>query len=536
MKRLLCVLLVSPTILFAGVESVTIDSKSKQMLNPLLKFGSGNTVNATGATLIGFPTGTGNVISSGMPLLDQIAVWTDATHIKGVTTIKGGTTGQVLQKSSNTDYDYVWATVVNPTPTATATSTPSATATATATPTPIASTTPGGSTTQIQYNNANTFGGVSSLTYDGTIPATITLGQTAPFDPKLGLWLRNTTAATLNNSQSSPSIEFSGNAWNTNSNTSIPIDFRLQNYTSSAAITDSNLTLEYQISGGGWNTLMQFEAPTQVVFVSGDFGVSGISEAPTFLATLDYVNGVKLFPNATGPGNNLDVQTSIANNPTAINITPNGTYANAPAILSLFSTDYVSDATNYSQFAFIAKGSADTYHTIAALKGGSGVVHPINIGATNSLSTTQLVIGTDGGVSVGTGTQAGSTNLLVDGTITGRIVQKVTFVVDAGGVLTTGTKNPIKITHGGTLLGWTMMAKPSGSVTADIFRAADGAGLPVTSIVGAGTKPAISSNVENSSTSFTSWTSTTLTAKDNLAISLSGISTSTYTELTLYFQ
>lgn len=117
------------------------------------------------------------------------------------------------------------------------------------------------------------------------------------------------------------------------------------------------------------------------------------------------------------------------------------------------------------------------------------------------------------------------------------VTHSVTFVVDgAGGVLTSGTKNPIKIPYGGTLTGWLIIGKPSGSVTADIFRSADGAGLPVTSIVGAGTKPSLSSAVENSSTSFTSWTSTTLTAKDNLAISLSGISTSTYVAVTLYYQ
>jgi hypothetical protein len=102
--------------------------------------------------------------------------------------------------------------------------------------------------------------------------------------------------------------------------------------------------------------------------------------------------------------------------------------------------------------------------------------------------------------------------------------------------LTTGTKNPIKIPYGGTLTGWVLIGTPSGSVTIDIFRAADGAGLPVTSIVGAGTKPALSSAVENSATTFTSWTSTTLTAKDNLAISLSGITATTYVALTLYYQ
>jgi hypothetical protein len=93
------------------------------------------------------------------------------------------------------------------------------------------------------------------------------------------------------------------------------------------------------------------------------------------------------------------------------------------------------------------------------------------------------------------------------------------------------------VPFGGTLAGWVMTCKPSGSVTADVFRSANTAGLPVTSIVGgSGTKPAVSTNVENSSTSFTSWTSTTITAKDNLCISLSGITTATYVQLTLYYQ
>jgi len=114
----------------------------------------------------------------------------------------------------------------------------------------------------------------------------------------------------------------------------------------------------------------------------------------------------------------------------------------------------------------------------------------------------------------------------------------VTFVVDGGGgVLQTGTQHAVKIPYGGTLTGWLLIGSPSGSVTVDILRAADGAGLPVTSIIGgSGTKPSLSSAVENSSTSFTSWTSTTLTAKDNMAISLSGVSTATYCALTLYYQ
>ena len=118
------------------------------------------------------------------------------------------------------------------------------------------------------------------------------------------------------------------------------------------------------------------------------------------------------------------------------------------------------------------------------------------------------------------------------------LYNSVSFIVDgSGSVLTTGTKNPVKIPVGGALKGWYLMGKPSGSVTVDVFRAASGAGLPVTSIIGGGgTKPSLSSAVENSSTSFTGWTSTTLTAGDNLAVSLSGISTATYCVLTLYYK
>lgn len=101
---------------------------------------------------------------------------------------------------------------------------------------------------------------------------------------------------------------------------------------------------------------------------------------------------------------------------TNIGFVPNGSVANYPSILSFFSTDFIADGTNYSEMAFLSKGTADTYHAIVSLKGGSGTLHPMNIEATNSAGATpQLVIGIDGGVSIGTGNAAGSTNLNVAG-------------------------------------------------------------------------------------------------------------------------
>ncbi len=178
-----------------------------------------------------------------------------------------------------------------------------------------------------------------------------------------------------------------------------------------------------------------------------------------------------------------------------------------------------------------ATASAGTDYTDNAFKtiavsGQSDVVADSAADTLTFAAGTNITLTTNASTDTVTITAAGSAQ-----------VHAVTMAVDgSGSVLSTGTKNAIKIPFGGTLTGWLLNGSPSGSVTVDIFRSADGAGLPVTSIVGGGgTKPSLSSATENSSTSFTSWTSTTLTAKDNLAISLSGITASTYVSLTLYF-
>ncbi len=116
------------------------------------------------------------------------------------------------------------------------------------------------------------------------------------------------------------------------------------------------------------------------------------------------------------------------------------------------------------------------------------------------------------------------------------IYQKVTFTTNGLGiVLSAGTKLPIKISPGGTLVKWTAMCSPSGSVSWDLLRSSNSGGLPVTSMVGVGTKPAISSSTENHGT-ITDWDSMVLVDNDNLNITLSGISTCTWAEITLYWQ
>lgn len=186
----------------------------------------------------------------------------------------------------------------------------------------------------------------------------------------------------------------------------------------------------------------------------------------------------------------------------------------------------------------VAGGGAPITAHFLTDRSEAGLSNEVNLGALSSGILYQTVAGS---VSTPAIVTIGSGLSFVTGTLSATAQAQshsITFVVDgSGSVVSSGTKNPVKIPFGGTLTGWLLIGSPSGSVTVDILRAADGAGLPVTSIIGgSGTKPALSSAVENSSTSFTNWTSTTLTAKDNLAISLSGVSTSTYCALTLYYQ
>lgn len=116
----------------------------------------------------------------------------------------------------------------------------------------------------------------------------------------------------------------------------------------------------------------------------------------------------------------------------------------------------------------------------------------------------------------------------------------VGFVVNGNGAaITTGVKTAyVKAPFGGTLTGWTLISSPSGAITIDILRSADGAGLPATSIVGGGgTKPAVAAGTQNSSTSFTGWTSTAITALDNFTVEVTAADgTVTYANLILYYR
>jgi len=91
---------------------------------------------------------------------------------------------------------------------------------------PAAKVGPGGSTTQVQYNNAGVLAGDAGLVWDNSgKKCTITKGSIGATTPGDGLLLQNTTAATNSVQQFSPSLRLSGRQFRSNSSLSKSMDF-----------------------------------------------------------------------------------------------------------------------------------------------------------------------------------------------------------------------------------------------------------------------------------------------------------------------
>src|SRR5689334_10409504 len=66
----------------------------------------------------------------------------------------------------------------------------------------------------------------------------------------------------------------------------------------------------------------------------------------------------------------------------------------------------------------------------------------------------------------------------------GTATHSVTLIIDGGGAALTATNGKmIPVLFSGTLTGYKMVCQPSGSITCDILRSAQGAGIPTASIV-----------------------------------------------------
>jgi len=138
----------------------------------------------------------------------------------------------------------------------------------------------------------------------------------------------------------------------------------------------------------------------------------------------------------------------------------------------------------------------------------------------------------------GTGSYVLSSGATFDATNATSLPHSVSFTVDGGGAaLTTGVQAVIvNALYAGTVSSWTVTASPADTITFDILRSAAGGAAPSTSMVGAGTKPALASGVDANSAP-ASWTSTAITARDNFKCQITAVGgTATSATVTLYYK
>ena len=267
----------------------------------ILTASSGNWISAA-------PTGVQN---SGTPTANQLPIWVDATHIKGVTALTGGTVGQALIKNSSTDYDWNWATVAGGGGGGTVTSFSAGnfsplftTSVATATTTPALTFTASSAAANQWFGNdtassaASTFNAIGALTATNDTNVTLTLGGspgTALLNPaSLTLGWTGTLAIARGGTGAATtgSNTFFGN--NTSTTGSAPAFTTMGDMT---AVNDTNVTLTL---GGtplasltksvsltlGWTGVLPVTrggTGAATVPANSYFGnASGVTAAPTF--------------------------------------------------------------------------------------------------------------------------------------------------------------------------------------------------------------------------------------------------------------
>jgi len=114
----------------------------------------------------------------------------------------------------------------------------------------------------------------------------------------------------------------------------------------------------------------------------------------------------------------------------------------------------------------------------------------------------------------------------------------ITFIIDGGGgVITTGIKGDIEVPFSCTLVSATLLADASGAIVVDIWKD-DYSAYPPTDADsmpgGSGTPPTISaSGVKSQDTSFTNWSSTSITAGQTIRVNVDSCTTITRCTLSL---
>ncbi len=374
---------------------------------------------------------------------------------------------------------------------------------------------PGGSTNQIQYNNAGAFAG-AAVTTDGT-----------------NLYVSSAAELRFGDSDNSNYVGFAASSTVTGNRAYILPDTigtagQVLKIASSPTPTANNASLTWATdetggagaSPGGLDTYVQFNdggstfggdagltynKTTDVLSVtgavnvatSGDYRINSTSVLTSTTLGSGVVNssltsvgtlGILAVDNITINGNEVSSTNTNGN----IDLNPNGT--GFVRILDDAPLRFM-DGDNSNFAAITAPTSITSDYTLTLPPAGGSLNEVIQYDAS------------------GIGTFVANTRTL-------------NFVIDGGGsVITTGKKGVAVIDGDYTVTGWSIIADQSGSIVVDVNRATY-ANFPTTSSIAGSELPTLSSAQKAEDLTLTSWT-TTLSARDVLEFEVDSVTTVT---------
>lgn len=155
----------------------------------------------------------------------------------------------------------------------------------------------------------------------------------------------------------------------------------------------------------------------------------------------------------------------------------------------------------------------------------SGVGDPTGV-VTAPIGSIYLRSDGSSGTSLYVKENTGSTGWTALGKV-GQRIGLIPYTIDGGGLaITTGIKGQINVPFACTITGWVMTADQTGSAVVDVLHSTYGAFPTTTSIAGTD-KPTISSAQKNENLTISAWTTTTLSAGDQIQFNVNSSSTVT---------
>ena len=373
--------------------------------------------------------------------------------------------------------------------------------------------TPGGSTGQIQYNNAGSFAG-AAVTTDGTNLYVSSAAQLRLGDSDNSNYVGLAASSTVSGNRSYILPDTIGTAGQVLKIAPSPAPT-----STTASLTWANDELGVSGSPGGSDTQVQFNdngvfggdagltynKTTDILSVTGgvnvatggDYRINNTSVLSATTLGSGVVNssltsvgtlGILAVDNITINGNEVSSTNTNGN----IDLNPNGT--GFVRILDDAPLRFM-DGDNSNYAAITAPASITSDYTITLPAAGGAANEVLQYDASQNAS-------------------------FVSNTKT------LNFVIDGGGsAITTGIKGHIVLDGDFTVTGWTIIADQSGSIVVDVNRATY-TNFPTTASIAGTELPTLSSAQKNEDLTLTTWT-TTLSARDVLEFQVDSATTVT---------